>query len=266
MGLERDPVSEPLVAPSVPLPTAAPAPAVQEPAPPKALAPTVLVVEDDPRMRRYLRNALSDHHLRVIETQSGSEALAQASSHNPDLVVLDLGLPDIDGLVVTKKLREWTAIPILLVSARHEESEKLAAFEAGANDYVTKPFGTGELLARIRVWLREAHRVAGAPLSTVLEVGPIRVDLARRVAEYDGREIRLSLTQYKLLTVLMRNAGKVMTHEQILLAVWGPKYTRERQYLRVYMGQLRQKFEADPARPRHFVTEQGVGYRLRTGS
>jgi two-component system KDP operon response regulator KdpE len=204
--------------------------------------------------------------LRVIETQTGSEALAQASSHNPDLVVLDLGLPDIDGLVVTKKLREWTSIPILLVSARHEEAEKLAAFEAGANDYVTKPFGTSELLARIRVWLRESHRVAGAPLSSVLEVGPIRVDLARRAAEFNGQEIRLSLTQYKLLTVMMRNADKVMTHEQILLAVWGPKYTRERQYLRVYMGHLRQKFEVDPARPRHFVTEPGVGYRLRSGA
>ena len=234
--------------------------------PPLALAPKVLLVEDDPRMRRYLRDTLGDQRLRVIETRTGSEALAQAGTHNPDLVVLDFGLPDINGLEVTKRLREWTASPILIVSARHEEAEKVAAFDAGANDYVTKPFSTGELLARIRVWLRETQRAAAVSLTSVVEVGPIRVDLARRVASVDGREVRLSFTQYKLLTVMMRNAGKVMTHEQILLAVWGPKYTRETQYLRVYMGHLRQKFEADPARPRYFITEPGVGYRLCTGN
>jgi two-component system KDP operon response regulator KdpE len=217
-------------------------------------------------MRRYLRNTLGDHGLRVIETQTGTEALAQASSHNPELVVLDFGLPDIDGLTVTKKLREWTAIPILVVTARHEESEKLAAFAVGANDYVTKPFGTAELLARIHVWLRESQRVAGAPLSSVIEVGPLRVDVARRVVELGGEEVPLPLTEYKLLTFMMRNADKVLTHEQILLAVWGPKYTRERQYLRVYMGHLRRRFEEDPARPRYLVTEQGVGYRLRSAS
>jgi two-component system KDP operon response regulator KdpE len=237
-----------------------------EVAPSKERAPTILVVEDDHRMRRYLRSTLGDHGLRVIETRTGSEALEQASAHNPELVVLDFGLPDMDGLAVTKKLREWTAIPILLVSARHEESEKLAAFAVGANDYVTKPFATGELLARIRVWLRESQRVAGAPLTTVIEVGPIRVDLARRVVELDGEEIRLPLTEYKLLAFMARNADKVLTHDQILLAVWGPRYTREKQYLRVYMGRLRQRFEDDPARPRYFVTEQGVGYRLRSGS
>ncbi len=233
---------------------------------PLALAPMVLVVEDDPRMRKYLRDTLGDQHLRVVETQTGSEALMQAGTHNPDLVVLDFGLPDMDGIEVTKKLREWTAIPILIVSARHEEFEKVAAFDAGANDYVTKPFSTGELLARIRVWLRETQRAAAASLTSVIEVGPIRIDLASRAAFVGDQEVRLSLTQYKLLAVMMRNAGKVMTHEQILLAVWGPKYTRETQYLRVYMGRLRQKFEADPARPRYFVTEPGVGYRLRTGS
>jgi two-component system KDP operon response regulator KdpE len=231
--------------------------------PPLALAPRVLVVDDDPRMRKYLSDTLGDQRLRVIETQTGSEALVQASAHNPDIVVLDIGLPDIDGIEVTKKLREWTAMPILIISARHEDAEKVAAFEAGVNDYVTKPFTTGELLARIRVWLRETQRPATDSMTSVIEVGPIRLDLARRVASVDSREVRLSLTQFKLLAVLMRNAGKVITHEQILLAVWGPNYTRETQYLRVYMGRLRQKLESDPARPRYLVTEPGVGYRLQ---
>ena len=154
-------------------------------------------------------------------------------------------------------------MPILVISARHEDADKVAAFDAGVNDYVTKPFTTGELLARIRVWLRETQRTATDSMASVMAVGPIRLDLARRVASVDGREVRLSLTQFKLLAVIMRNAGKVMTHEQILLAVWGPKYTRETQYLRVYMGRLRQKLEADPARPRYLVTEPGVGYRLQ---
>jgi two-component system KDP operon response regulator KdpE len=230
---------------------------------PLALAPSVLIVEDDLRMRRYLRGTLADQRLRVVETKSGAEALAQAATHNPDLVVLDYGLPDMDGIEVTKKLREWTAMPIIIVSARHAEPEKIAAFDAGVNDYLTKPFSTGELLARVRVWLRETQRAAAGSLTSVLEVGPVRVDLARRVAFLGNQEVHLSLTQYKLLAALMRNAGKVMTHEQLLLAVWGPRYVRETQYLRVYMGHLRQKFEEDPARPRYFLTEPGVGYRLR---
>jgi two-component system KDP operon response regulator KdpE len=223
----------------------------------------ILIVEDDPRMRRYLRGTLADQRLRVVETQSGAEALAQAGTHNPDLVVLDYGLPDMDGVEVTKKLREWTAMPIIIVSARHDEPEKVAAFDAGVNDYLTKPFSTGELLARVRVWLRETQRAAAGSLTSVLEVGPLRIDLARRVAFLGTREVHLSLTQYKLLAALMKNAGKVMTHEQLLLTVWGPRYVRETQYLRVYMGHLRQKFEEDPARPRYFLTEPGVGYRLR---
>jgi two-component system KDP operon response regulator KdpE len=234
--------------------------------PAAGLMPLVLLVEDDRRMRKYLRATLSDQQLRVVETETGSEALVQAAAHNPDLVVLDFALPDIDAIQVTKRLREWTVAPILILSARDEEQEKVAALDAGANDFLTKPFATGELLARIRVWLRHTQRAAADSLNSVLDVGPLRIDFGRRLAFVGGREVRLTPTQYKLFATMMRNAGKVMTHEQILFTVWGPAYTRETQYLRVYMGHLRQKFEEDPARPRYFITEPGVGYRLRIDS
>jgi two-component system KDP operon response regulator KdpE len=234
------------------------------PLPAAAVTPLVLLVEDDRRMRKYLRETLGDQRLRVVETETGSEALSQATAHNPDLVVLDFGLPDIDGIQVTTKLREWTAAPILILSAHDEEAEKVAALDAGANDYLTKPFATGELLARIRVWLRHTQRAQTDSLSSTLDVGALRIDFDKRLAFVDGREVRLTPTQYKLFATMMRNAGKVQTHEQILFAVWGPAYTRETQYLRVYMGQLRQKFEADAARPRYFITEPSIGYRLRT--
>jgi two-component system, OmpR family, KDP operon response regulator KdpE len=228
-----------------------------------SIAPLVLLVEDDRGMRKYLRATLSDQRLRVVETATGAEGLVQATAHNPDLVLLDLVLPDMNGIQVTTKLREWTAAPILILSARDEEFEKIAALDAGANDFLTKPFGTGELLARVRVWLRHTQRATSDSLSSVLDVGELRIDFARRLAFVAGRSVRLTPTQYKLLAMMMRNAGKVLTHEQILFNVWGPAYTRETQYLRVYMGQLRQKLEADPARPRYFITEPGVGYRLR---
>jgi two-component system KDP operon response regulator KdpE len=206
---------------------------------------------------------LADQRLRVVDAQTGAEALVQASGHNPDLIVLDFVLPDMDGIQVTTKLREWTAVPILILSARDEESEKVAALDAGANDYLTKPFRTAELLARIRVWLRHTQRASPESLSPVLEVGDLRIDFGMRLAFVGDQEVRLTPTQYKLFAALMRNAGKVLTHEQILFTVWGPAYTKETQYLRVYMGKLRQKFEKDPARPRYFVTESGIGYRLR---
>ncbi len=231
-----------------------------------ALTPLVLLVDDDRRMRRYLRATLTDQHLRVVETETGAEALVQAAAHNPDLVLLDFALPDTDAIRVTSKLREWSAAPILIVSARDEDQDKVAALDAGANDFLTKPFSTSELLARIRVWLRHTQRAAPDSLSSVLEVGPLRVDLGRRLTFLGDREVHLTPTQYKLFATLMRNAGKVMTHEQILFSVWGPAYTRETQYLRVYMGHLRRKFEEDPARPRYFLTEPGVGYRLRAQS
>ena len=231
--------------------------------PTTAVSPLILVVEDDRQMRRYLRTTLTEQHLRVLETETGTEALAQASAHNPDLVLLDYGLPGVDGIQVTTKLRAWSAAPIVILSACGEEFEKIAALDAGANDYLTKPFGTAELLARIRVWLRHTQRAPGDSLSSVLDVGPLRIDFEKRLAYADGREVRLTPTQYKLFATMMRHAGKVLTHERILFTVWGPAYTRETQYLRVYMGQLRQKLEREPARPRHFVTEPGVGYRLR---
>ncbi len=222
--------------------------------------PLILVVEDEPRMRAHLRATLSDQRFRITEAETGAEGLAQAAGRNPDFVVLDLGLPDMDGIEVTTKLREWTAVPILILSARYEEGEKVAALDAGANDYLTKPFGAGELFARIRVWLRQSLR---AKADSVLEVGDLRIDFGKRLAFAGQREVHLTATQYKLFGTLMRNAGKVLTHEQILLSVWGPAYTKETPYLRVYMGQLRQKLEKDPARPRYLTTEPGIGYRLR---
>ena len=231
--------------------------------PARGVMPLVLVVEDDRRMRAYLRATLSDHQFRIAEAETGGEGLTQAAGHNPDFVLLDLGLPDMDGIEVTTRLREWTAVPILILSARCEETDKVAALDVGANDYLTKPFGTAELLARIRVWLRQSQRADADSLTSVLEVGNLRIDFGRRLSFAGGREVRLTPTQYKLFGTLMRNAGKILTHEQILFTVWGPAYTKETPYLRVYMGQLRQKFEKDPARPRHLTTEPGIGYRLR---
>jgi two-component system KDP operon response regulator KdpE len=231
-----------------------------------AASPLVLLVEDDHGMRKFLRSTLSDQAFRVVETETGSEALTQAAAHNPDLVVLDFGLPDLDAIQVTTRLREWSGAPILVLSARDEERGKIAVLDAGANDYVTKPVRTGELLARIRVWLRQAQGARSQSPRGVLEVGDLRLDLDERRAYVCGRPVKLTPTQYKLFATLMNNAGKILTHEQILTAVWGPSYAKETQYLRVYMGQLRRKFESDPARPRYFLTEPGVGYRLSADS
>jgi two-component system KDP operon response regulator KdpE len=230
----------------------------------KAAMPLVLVVDDDRRMRRHLRTTLVDQRFRVVEAETGAEALAHAAAHNPDLVLLDFALPDLDGLAVTTRLREWTGAPIFVLSMREHESDKIAALDAGANDYLTKPFGTGELLARMRVWLRQIDGAAHGARGAVVDVGDLRIDFGRRLAFLSEREVHLTPTEYKLFGTLMKNAGKVLTHEQILVTVWGPAYARETQYLRVYMGQLRQKLEKDPARPRYLVTEAGVGYRLRT--
>jgi two-component system, OmpR family, KDP operon response regulator KdpE len=229
----------------------------------RAMMPLILVVEDDARMRKYLRSTLIDERFRVVDAETGSQALAQAGGHNPDFVVLDFGLPDLDAVQVTTKLREWSAAPILVLSAHDDEQDKIAALDAGANDFLTKPFGTGELLARIRVWLRHSQRADADSLESVLEVGDLRIDFAKQSVSVRGQEVRLTPTQYKLFGVMIRNAGRVLTHEQILFMVWGSSYAKETQYLRVYMGKLRQKFEVDPARPKYFLTEPGVGYRLR---
>jgi len=224
--------------------------------------PLVLVVEDEPQMRRFLRATLASHGYRVVEAATAAQGVAQATAHNPDIVLLDLGLPDGDGLEVTRRLREWSSVPIIVLSARGRETDKIEALDGGADDYLTKPFGAGELLARIRVALRHAAR--GPSSEPVVTVGELRVDLVRRQVFRGDAEVHLTPLEYKLLVELVRNAGKVLTHRQLLHAVWGPQSVDQSHYLRVYMGQLRHKLEQDPARPRYLVTEPGVGYRLRT--
>ncbi len=224
--------------------------------------PLILIIEDEQPIRRFLRTTLVNHGYKLVEATTAQEGLAQAASRPPDLVILDLGLPDLDGLEVIRQLREWTTLPIIILSARGQESDKVAALDSGADDYLTKPFGVGELLARIRVLLRHAARV-GEKEEPLFTTGDLKVDLAKRQVWVGDQEIHLTPIEYKLLTVLIRYAGKVVTHRELLKQVWGPGYAEESQYLRVYMTQLRHKLEADPARPRYLTTELGVGYRLK---
>ncbi len=228
------------------------------------LGPTILVIEDEPQMRRFLRSALEGHGYRVVEVGTAREGLAQAAGRNPDVILLDLGLPDGDGIDVTRRLREWAATPIVVLSARGLEQDKVRALDAGADDYLTKPFGIGELLARIRVALRHAAAPPGELADPVFTQGELTVDLARRQVLVGDSEVHLTPTEYKLLTLLVRHAGKVITQRQALKEVWGPNYANQTHYLRVYMAQLRHKLERDPARPRLLLTEPGVGYRLKT--
>jgi two-component system KDP operon response regulator KdpE len=214
-------------------------------------------------MRGFLRTVLSDHGFRVHVAETEEQGIAHASTRNPDFVVLDLGLPDIDGVRVTRRLRTWTTVPIMILSAHGGEKQKVAAFRAGANDYMTKPFFTGELLERVDVWLRHTRRPRVDAKDAVLELGDYRVDFDSRRVFVAGQEVSLTPTQYKLFGVLMRNAGKVLTHEEILLAVWGPAYAKETPYVHIYMRHLRQKLERDPARPHFLLTEPRIGYRLR---
>ncbi len=227
-----------------------------------APGPLVLVVEDDPQLRRFLRTALGAQDYRLVEAGTVKEALVAATTHNPELILLDIGLPDGDGIDLTRRVREWSRVPIVVISARGREDDKVAALDAGADDYLTKPFGVNELLARIRVALRHAA-AASAEACPVLEVGPLRMDFARREVTVDAREVRLTPLEYRLLALLAQNAGKVLTHRQILKEVWGPHAVGESHYLRVFMAQLRRKVEQDPARPRLLLTEPGVGYRMR---
>ena len=224
----------------------------------------VLVVDDEPQMRRFLRPALESEGYRVFEAATATEALVAASSHNPDCILLDLALPDGDGLDVTRRLREWFAGPIIVLSARGQEADKVAALDGGADDYLTKPFGTGELLARVRAAQRHSARFREDTRDPVFESGDLRVDLGRREVLSAGVPVHLTPLEYKLLATLVRHSGKVITHRQLLKEVWGPNAVSETQYLRVYMAQLRHKIEKDPARPALLVTETGVGYRLRT--
>jgi two-component system KDP operon response regulator KdpE len=227
------------------------------------IGPLVLIVEDEPQVRRFLRPALEGQGYRVVEATTAADAIVQATSNNPDVVLLDLGLPDGDGIEVTRRLREWSTAPIIVISARGQEADKVKALDAGADDYLTKPFGTGELLARLRVAQRHSARFKDDALDPVFEAGGLRVDLGRRHVSRDGQEIHLTPLEYKLLAALVRCNGKVITHRQLLKEVWGPSSVNETQYLRVYMGQLRHKIERDPARPELLMTETGVGYRLK---
>jgi two-component system KDP operon response regulator KdpE len=226
-------------------------------------APLVLVVDDEPQVVRFLRATLPTQGYRVIEAATGNQGLVEASTRAPDLILLDLGLPDIDGVEVTRRLREWSRTPIIVLSARGQEGDKIQALDAGADDYLTKPFGTGELLARMRVALRNAARAAGGEGEPVFTVGELKVDLGARRVFVGDEEVHLTRTEYNLLALLVKHAGKVLTHRQLLKEVWGPGSTEESHYLRVYMGQLRHKLERDPARPRYLLTETGVGYRLK---
>jgi two-component system KDP operon response regulator KdpE len=225
--------------------------------------PLILLIEDERPIRKFLRASLTSEGYRLDEAETGEQALRLASSQPPDLVVLDLGLPDIDGLDVLRQLREWLSAPVIVLSARGQERDKVAALDAGADDYLTKPFGVSELLARVRVAFRHAA-VAGESgnAEPKFTVGELTVDRAARRVFVGEREVHLTPLEYKLLSVLARHAGKVLTHRYLLKEIWGPEQTGEVHYLRVFMAGLRRKLEANPAQPRYLLTEQGVGYRM----
>lgn len=230
------------------------------------LGAVILVVEDEPQMRKFIRASLTSHGYRVLEAERASEAVMMLTSHNPEMVLLDLGLPDGDGIDLTKQLREWSRVPIIVLSARGREDDKVAALDAGADDYLTKPFGVNELLARMRVALRHAQSREADPSVQAFEFGELKIDLVRREVFRGEDELHLTPTEYKLLVLFAQNAGKVLTHRQILKEVWGPSYAAQTHYVRVHMAELRKKVEVDPSRPKLLVTEPGVGYRLRDRS
>jgi two-component system KDP operon response regulator KdpE len=228
--------------------------------------PVIVVIEDDPQIRRFLRTGLEAHGFEIHEAETGKLGLILAATRKPDLIILDLGLPDIDGIEVIRKLREWTSRPVIILSARNIESDKVTALDGGADDYLTKPFGLDELLARIRVALRHAALPAQDGAGNIFKTGNLKVDLGQRRVYRDGEEVHLTPIEYRLLTTLVKHAGKVLTHRQLLVEVWGPSYVENNHYLRIYMGCLRHKLEAEPARPKVFLTEAGTGYRLATDS
>ncbi len=220
---------------------------------------TALIVDDELQIRRLLRACLEPSGYRVLEAATGQEGIALAAQHPLDVIILDLGLPDLDGATVLKRLREWSRVPVIVLSVRDREEDKIAALDNGADDYLTKPFGTGELLARLRVAQRHASPAPDAP---VFCSGSLEVDLSARLVKANGREVKLTATEYSLLRLFVQHAGKVLTHRHILQEVWGPAYVEQTHYLRVYVAHLREKLEADPAKPRLFMTEPGIGYRL----
>jgi two-component system, OmpR family, KDP operon response regulator KdpE len=221
---------------------------------------TVLVVEDEPEIRRFLHSSLGAEGYRVVESPNGRRGTLDAGLHKPDIAIVDLGLPDFDGVEVIRRIREWSPMPILVLSARAQERSKIQALDAGADDYVTKPFGVGELLARVRVALRHRARTAGG--SEILQLGNCTIDFEKRQVSKDGSEVHLTPIEFRLLACLAKHLGMVVTHRQLLTEVWGPTHAADTHYLRVYMKQLREKLEADPVQPKHLLTETGVGYRL----
>lgn len=225
----------------------------------------VLVIEDEKSIRSFLRAGLEGQGYRIVDAATAADGIAQAATRSPDLILLDLGLPDSDGLSVLRQIREWSRTPIVVLTARGRERDKIDALDGGADDYVTKPFSLPELLARLRAALRRRTRTESETGSSTVEVGSLRIDLARRRVSMGDSAVSLTPIEYRLLTTLARHAGRVLTHEFLLREVWGPSYTAQHHYLRVYMAQLRHKLEADPARPRLLMTETGVGYRMSEG-
>ena len=221
---------------------------------------TILVVEDEPEIRRFLRTSLASEDYRVVEAETGERGAIEAGTLKPDLAIVDLGLPDIDGIEVIRRIRKWSPLPIIVLSARAREQSKVEALDAGADDYVTKPFAVGELLARVRVALRHAARAPSG--EEILAFGETTVDLQRRKITRAGAEVHLTPLEFRLLTCLAQHLGMVVTHRQLLREVWGPSHVEHTHYLRIYMKQLRDKLESDPIRPKHLLTETGIGYRL----
>jgi len=228
--------------------------------------PVALIIEDEPQIRRFVRAALEAEGWQVHEAATQQRGLIESGTRKPDLLVLDLGLPDGDGMDLIRDVRTWSSVPIIVLSARADESDKIAALDAGADDYLTKPFGVGELLARVRANLRRPRAVAAEEGDAVFRFGTVEVDPRSRLVWRDGAEVHLTPIEYRLLSVLVANPGRVLTHRQLLREVWGPSHSDQSHYLRIYMGHLRQKLEADPAQPRHLLTETGVGYRLVAGA
>ena len=222
---------------------------------------TILVVEDEPEIRRFLRSSLGAEGYRIVEADTGRRGAIGAATHKADLAIVDLGLPDFDGREVIRRIREWSGMPIVVLSARTQERSKIEALDAGADDYITKPFGVGELLARVRAALRHAAR---SPAGTAHSFGSVQVDLEKRRASRAGSEVRLTPIEWRLLACLAKHLGRVVTHRQLLTEVWGPTHADQTHYLRIYMKQLRDKLEDDPVQPRYLLTETGAGYRLVT--
>jgi two-component system KDP operon response regulator KdpE len=225
-------------------------------------AATIIVIEDEAQIRRFLRTSLTSENYQVIEAETGKQGLTEAATRKPDLIILDLGLPDMDGVEVVKGIRAWSSIPIIILSARAKESDKISALDAGADDYLVKPFSVGELLARIRVALRHVSSTMNGEAEGIFSVNELKVDMIHRKVTVSGIEVHLTPIEYRLLSILVKHAGKVLTHHLLLKEVWGPNYVERAHYLRIYMGILRHKLEKDPARPRFLLTEVGVGYRL----